>query len=219
MRKKRHRVASPTDPVPVASANARTYYDLHASEYAQETQSVDLSALWRRFESRLTPQARVLDLGCGAGRDLRRFAAQGFTVIGIDRSYPLTRIARDFSGQAVSVADACALPFRDGCFDAVWTLATLVHIPRDAVARSLVELHRVLRSGGIAFTSVKQGRGELVDTRSRLNVLYEHDEWEHLLEANDLSVLESDHGTEHRRYVDGRTDTIKWINCIATRTR
>jgi ubiquinone/menaquinone biosynthesis C-methylase UbiE len=89
---------------------------------------------------------RVLDLGCGTGRNLPLFAA-GTRVVGVDPCRASLRRARRRAPSASLVrARAEALPFRDGVFDTV--VSGLVFCSVGDPPRGLAEVRRVLRSGG-----------------------------------------------------------------------
>jgi SAM-dependent methyltransferase len=105
---------------------------------------------------------RVLDVACGPGnftRDFARAAGDGL-VVGIDASAPMLEVAdRDTEGDNVAYVrgDACALPFRDGSFDAICCFAALYLI--EEPMRALGEIARVLAPGGrvALLSSVNRG--------------------------------------------------------------
>lgn len=92
----------------------------------------------------------VLELGCGSGVFTRKFTPHIPELFAIDISVPLLQRARQFSQFGdYCVSDAEVLPFADGTFAAVIGSSVLHHLN---VSRTLVELRRILRSGGrIAF--------------------------------------------------------------------
>jgi SAM-dependent methyltransferase len=94
---------------------------------------------------------RVLDVGCGTGNFTRSFAraAGNGVVVGLDASRTmLARAVRETDADNVAyvLGDACALPFRDGCFEAVCCFAALYLIQRPMQA--VDEIARVLAPGG-----------------------------------------------------------------------
>ncbi len=99
----------------------------------------------------IAPGDRVLDVACGPGNFTRDFAAASAEglVVGIDASAPMLDVAvRDTESANVAYlrGDACALPFRDGSFDAVCCFAALYLI--EEPMRALAEIVRVLAPGG-----------------------------------------------------------------------
>jgi len=62
-----------------------------AESYATETCNADLQRVWKLLTPRLAPGSLILDLGCGAGRDLAYFAKAGFRVVALDYSLLSTK--------------------------------------------------------------------------------------------------------------------------------
>jgi ubiquinone/menaquinone biosynthesis C-methylase UbiE len=107
-----------------------------------------------RFAQHLAPCARVLDAGCGSGRDIGYFASCGHMVVGIDiSSVAIERARRRYPSRdiAFSVARIERLPFQDGAFDAIYCAYTLQDT---AYAEGLSEIARVLKGGGLAWLTV-----------------------------------------------------------------
>lgn len=97
------------------------------------------------------PGAHVLDVGCGTGDDVNALAARvgrHGSATGVDSSPALIRNARQQAhpSSIFHVADACALPFDNACFDGVRADRVLMHIPEPD--RAIAEMARVLRPGG-----------------------------------------------------------------------
>ncbi len=103
--------------------------------------------------------ARVLDLCCGPGFAAAEASARGAVATGVDFSPTMLAEARArFPGIAFEPGDAEALPFADGCFDAVVSNFGVHHVPRPALALS--EVHRVLQPGGAFAFTVWAGPGD-----------------------------------------------------------
>lgn len=93
---------------------------------------------------------RVLDVGCGTGAQLERYAAAGCVVAGIDLSEAMLTRARTRLGSTADlrVGDAVRLPFDDSVFDLATATLVLHEVPagaRDVVVR---EMQRVVRDDG-----------------------------------------------------------------------
>jgi SAM-dependent methyltransferase len=110
------------------------------------------------------PPARVLDLGCGAGRTTIVLAGLGFQVVGLDLSPNLLALARGrFEGLAFHRGDAVRLPYRNDSFDAAlfsYNGIDCIH-PLEARLECLREVHRVLRPGGLFVLSSHNAVGAL----------------------------------------------------------
>lgn len=159
------------------------YYDQNAAKYAKLTQSHSMRQAVQLVVDRLTAGASVLDLGCGAGRDLLEFRQRQVNAVGLDASSELAAIAAHFSGCPVVLADMEQMPFAEGSFGAVWASASLLHISRGNLAQALSDVRRVLKPGGLFFSSVKLGRGKERDRYGRYFSYFESNEWLGLLAA------------------------------------
>lgn len=112
----------------------------------------------------IDPNDRVLDIACGPGnfsRDFAAVASEGL-VVGIDASASMLDVAvRDTKEANVAYlrGDACALPFRDGSFDAICCFAALYLI--EDPMRALAEMTRVLAPGGRVALLASCNRGPL----------------------------------------------------------
>lgn len=103
----------------------------------------------KRWRQKLTGWARgrVLDIGCGTGRNFPLYAP-GTTVVGADPSFDVVRAARRRAhGALLVVASAEALPFADGSFDTVVSSLVFCSVPDPAAG--LAEVRRVLAADGV----------------------------------------------------------------------
>ena len=103
------------------------------------------------FVAALCPaRAAVLDVGCGTGALAGRLASAGYEVTGVDPSEGMLDVMRKRSPEARAVlASGTDIPFEDGAFDLVLSVATFHHIAEaGAVQQTLAEMTRVARPGG-----------------------------------------------------------------------
>jgi SAM-dependent methyltransferase len=107
----------------------------------------------------------VLDLGCGAGRDMAWLEDHGARMLGADLSMGMLVEARGRARGPLCQLDMRFLPFPEATFAAVWCQAALLHLPKAMAPAALAEARRALLSGGLLHVSVQQGDSEGFETR------------------------------------------------------
>ena len=125
------------------------------------------------------PGRRVLEVGCGAGTDLVRFARGGARVVGLDVAPAAIALARqNFAIQGLSAAlvegDGEALPFSAGAFDLVYAHGVVQYASDDQ--QLIGECHRVLAPGGLAIFQVYNRRSWLQALSRLMKVRLEHED-------------------------------------------
>ncbi|MEM9633489.1 MAG: class I SAM-dependent methyltransferase [Pseudomonadota bacterium] len=118
------------------------------------------------FLRRLPGGARVLELGCGGGRDAEAMMAAGFDVEPTDGTPEIAARAEERLGRPVRVMrfdELCA----EQSYDAVWANASLLHVPRGALPDILARVRAALRPGGLHYASFKAGDDEGRDAFGR----------------------------------------------------
>ncbi len=176
----------------------RPIYDQIAADFAAQTMQVSpgLSASAQQFAAALPPQARLLDLGCGPGRDLAFFAAHALRTFGLDLSRGMLRLAKRTTSSALMQGDMLALPLPCAALDGIWCCAALLHLPHNLATPALQEMRRVLRTGGLLFLSVKEGQGEGMEADptnpwpARFYARYTMEEMAGLLQSNGFVISE-----------------------------
>jgi ubiquinone/menaquinone biosynthesis C-methylase UbiE len=104
-----------------------------------------------RGELRNKPDARLLDVGCGTGSNLRAFASLA-RVVGVDSSAEALKFCRMRGVSSVARGEIERLPFADASIDVITAMDVLEHTDDDLVA--LRELRRVCRPDGLLLVTV-----------------------------------------------------------------
>lgn len=142
-------------PSPTHDQATLDFYAREASVYAPSGKGQ--SSQWLGgFMRDLPAGARVLELGCGGGRDAAAMIAQGFDVVPTDGSPEMAAEAQALLNRPVRVMRFDELSERNA-YDAVWANASLLHVPREALSDVLARVLRALKPGGICFASYKAG--------------------------------------------------------------
>lgn len=167
------------------------HYDQRAEEFWQGTQDHDvrqnIQELLRHLEGQ--PPFRILDLGCGPGRDLKAFAALGHVAVGLDGSKCFAAMARQYSGCEVLEQDFLQLELPPESFDGVFANAVLFHVPSEALPRVLRDLRSALKRRGVLFSSNPRGNNEEGWSRGRYGVFHDWDSWRRFMLAAGFEEL------------------------------
>ncbi|MGB9577163.1 MAG: class I SAM-dependent methyltransferase [Candidatus Micrarchaeia archaeon] len=137
-------------------------------------------AAWRgttNFDLNLPPQSKVLEIGCGNGKNVSALARKGFELHAIDSSKSALKLCSDLlkrvEGKAtLKLMDARRLEYADEFFDAVFCFHVLGHLLEGERRQAASEAVRVLRKGGTLFFrdfaegDLRQGKGVKVEERT-----------------------------------------------------
>lgn len=143
------------------------YYEANAPHYTMSfgtapSRHLDL------FLDRLPNGARILELGCGTGRDAARMHERGFAVDPTDGTAAMVRKARERTGLKVRQLRFDQLDVASE-YDAIWAHACLLHVARSELPAILAVINRALIPGGWHFASYKLGDEEGRDLLGRLH--------------------------------------------------
>lgn len=135
------------------------YYQDNAQTFFDGTVNVDMSSLYETFTKHLTPGARVLDAGCGSGRDAKALLEMGYQVEAFDASSAMVDLAREYTGLPVQLMTFADVDWKEE-FDGIWCCASLLHVPGAELPRVMQKLADALKPGGVWYVSFKYGSGE-----------------------------------------------------------
>ncbi|WP_312996671.1 class I SAM-dependent methyltransferase [Leclercia sp.] len=135
------------------------YYQDNAQTFFDGTVNVDMSSLYETFTKHLAPGARVLDAGCGSGRDAKAFLEMGYQVEAFDASSAMVELARKHTGLPVQLMTFADVDWKEK-FDGIWCCASLLHVPAGELPGVMRKLADALKPGGAWYLSFKYGDGE-----------------------------------------------------------
>ncbi|MGE5817302.1 MAG: class I SAM-dependent methyltransferase [Deltaproteobacteria bacterium] len=167
------------------------HYNQQADSFWEGTREHDVSQNRNALLENLIGSGpfRILDFGCGPGRDLRAFRDLGHEVIGLDGAERFVALARRYSGCEVWLQDFLHLRLPPEYFDGIFANASLFHVPSQELPRVLKELWATLRPGGVLFSSNPRGDNEEGWSGERYGVYYNYESWRELVTAAGFSEI------------------------------
>ena len=188
------------------------YYAENQEQFFDSTVYVDMSLAQNRFLARIPDKGRILDFGCGSGRDAKRFSELGYLVDATDGSEELCRKAAEYTGLPVKqmmFQDLAAVSEYDG----IWACSSILHLPKAELKQVLQKIAIALKAGGVLYTSFKYGTLE-----GMRNGRYFSDFTEETLEEfwRDLKELTLADTWVTKDVRPGRGEE-KWINLLAVK--
>lgn len=188
------------------------YYDQNARAYRDDTVNVPMKYSYDRFLFYLPETGRLLDFGCGSGRDTKFFLEKGFEVDAVDGSAEQAKIAEELTSHPVRVMRFTELD-AGNTYEGIWACASILHCPWDELTEVFGRMLKALKKEGVIYASFKLGdfegyRGERYYTDLDVERLYR------LLSRYENCLL-----LECWKSHDGRPERFEemWLNFIVRR--
>ena len=174
------------------SASTIDCYRAMATPYRDGTWNHDVSQNIQTLLDAITgvPPYRILDLGCGPGRDLVPFRDLGHMVVGLDGCPEFVAMAQAVSGCEVWQQDLLAMTLPTSSFDGVFANAVLFHVPSRALPVVLDGLHAALKSGGVLLVSNPRGQDEEGFVDGRYACFYSFKTWHRLVSCSGFALVD-----------------------------
>ncbi|MHB0951080.1 MAG: class I SAM-dependent methyltransferase [Allorhizobium sp.] len=141
-----------------AEDRSLAFYSANAQTYAARGRLPNLARL-EAFLKQLPSGGRILELGCGDGKDSEAILARGFSVVPTDGSAEMALEAERRLGRPVRT-----MRFEEledvGAYDGVWANACLLHVPRGDLTAILGRIFRAVREPAVFYASFKAGENE-----------------------------------------------------------
>ncbi len=198
------------------------YYTACWKDLVRRYESADVTELHALLASSFSPGARLLELGCGSGRDAAHMLANGFDVIASDAVQEMIDAAAAchpaLAGRLCRICLPRDLPPSLGPFDGVYAVATLMHLTRPAIQEVFSGIRRILVPEGRLFFSVPLHRDDVqadeCDAKGRRFTAMTLTAWTGLCRESGFDIITSTVSSDGL----GRK-SFAWFNCLAVTCR
>lgn len=193
--------------------NTLDYYNKNSEEYFNSTLNVDMTNTYKEFLKLVPEGGKILDLGCGSGRDSMNFMKLGYEVTAVDGSKELAKKASVLLGKEVIVSTFEELELKEK-FHGIWACASLLHIKREDLKTVLNNLYNNLEDNGVFYMSFKYGEKEYVDDKNRYFNCFTDESIISFINENTKYNILGLYITEDKL---GRVNEVKWLNLICNK--
>ena len=131
------------------------YYDKNADSFIEGTIAVNFNSTQDRFINILSGK-KVLDFGCGSGRDTKYFLEKGLDITAIDGSKEICARASEYTGIDVKQMLFQELDEID-TYDGIWACSSILHLQKKELTAVFRKMILALRLNGVIYTSFKNG--------------------------------------------------------------
>jgi cyclopropane fatty-acyl-phospholipid synthase-like methyltransferase len=198
-------------------ATTLNYYDENADSLASCYESAAVSELQKLLIQTFPKNFKLLEIGCGSGRDAAFMAKNGYEVIAIDGSTKIINEAKKLHPQLKDKLFSKTLP-NDLCFDekfdGIYSIATLMHLSKDNLKKSVSRIYNLLNENGRLLMSISLFRDDIdengFDGKGRFFLVLNFEEWVALLESHGFKNIKTSINGDGL----GR-DGMKWLTLIA----
>ena len=193
--------------------NTLDYYNKNSEEYFNSTLNVDMTNTYKPFLKLVPKDGKILDLGCGSGRDSMNFMKLGYEVTAVDGSKELAKKASALLGKEVIASTFEELELKEK-FHGIWACASLLHIKREDLKTVLNNLYNNLEDNGVFYMSFKYGEKEYVDDKNRYFNCFTDESIIGFINENTKYNILGLYITEDKL---GRVNEVKWLNLICNK--
>ncbi|WFO42788.1 class I SAM-dependent methyltransferase [Citrobacter braakii] len=184
------------------------YYQRNAQDFFSSTVNVDMESLYQPFLRYIPEGGRILDAGCGSGRDSKAFLEKGYLVEAFDASSEMVSLASQHAGLHVK-----QMTFNDiedvVHYDGIWCCASLLHVSAEELPGVMRKLARALKKTGTWYISFKYGETERVKDGRHFTDLTEQRLEKLISPLTDIVLVNS------WKTIDKRPDRDeKWLNAL-----
>ena len=151
------------------------FYIESFSEYHLQTFHINPSSFLKPLCRHIPKRSKILDVGCGSGRDLLWLTERGYNGLGFERSFGLAAIAVEKTGCPLIVGDFESFDFSRFFMDALLLVGALVHVQPNRLQGVLQNVLGAVRPDGHVLLTLKEGYGTRVARDGRVFYLWRHE--------------------------------------------
>ena len=196
------------------------FYDENAADFCDKHDAIRLDPFHKEVRANLPVGSKIIEIGCGSGRDAARSLADGYDIIALDGSKGLlAEIPKrhpELKDRLIFGIMPCKLDFPDEYFDGFYSVACLMHLYEKDLVPTLAELYRITKKGGKGLVSIPTTRNDVnddgVDVKGRTMNLMPIEIWEKYFKEAGFSAI---HGEDEPDKL-GRPG-IFWLTFVLTK--
>ena len=133
-----------------------SYYDQNAESFVGTTAEVDFREVQDRFLNYVPVGGKILDFGCGSGRDTKYFLEKGYQVDACDGSEEMCKRASAYTGIEVKRMMFSELD-AEHVYDGIWACASILHLPKEELHGVISKMIQATKLDGYIYMSFKYG--------------------------------------------------------------
>jgi len=132
------------------------YYNENAESFYHNTIDINMEHFYQKFLEHIPNKGKILDVGCGSGRDSLYFINNGYDVTSIDASEEMVKMSSSLTGQSTIHLRIEDINYKNK-FNGIWACASLLHIEKKLTEKVLISLGNALKKSGVLYASYKYG--------------------------------------------------------------
>lgn len=135
------------------------YYNSKAKDFVSGTVDIVFTEIQDIFLECVPVGGKILDFGCGSGRDTKYFLSKGYNVDAIDGSEKLCKIASEYTGVQVKQMLFEELDVVEE-YDGIWACASILHVEKKQLTDIMKKIAIATKTDGVVYASFKYGEFE-----------------------------------------------------------
>jgi len=193
------------------------YYATNAKSLSNRYESADVRNIHAQLVKTFSSNSRLLEIGCGSGRDASFMYKNGYKILAIDASKEMIYEAKILHPEIVNNLHVKIIPndlhYKEQSFDGIYSIATLMHLEKNDISKTIEKVYSYLKPCGIFLFSVSIQRDDIIDKHKDIHGRH----FTTISQENWISLCESKGFTTSQVHIssDGlNRDGIIWLTCI-----